>query len=140
MVGLKLPFSSTVNLGIALGAILLAAAFLAPQARSEGAPLTGSWRGGGTVLYSDGHREQARCRAHFSQSGPVVSVEALCATPSGSVEQSARLRRVGANSYSGRFFNPQFNITGSIHITVHGDTQSVSLRSGSGSASLTLRH
>lgn len=140
MVGLKLPFSRTANLGTALGAILLAAAFLAPQARSEGAPLSGSWSGGGTVLYSDGHREHARCRAHFSQSGPDVSVEALCATPSGRVEQSARLRRVGANSYSGRFFNPQYNITGSIHITVHGNTQSVSLRSGSGSASLTLRH
>ncbi|MGO8955307.1 MAG: hypothetical protein ACLPWS_13670 [Rhodomicrobium sp.] len=140
MVRLKLPFSSTVKFGIALGAIVLAAAFLAPEARSEGASLSGSWSGGGTVLYSDGHRERARCRAHFSQSGPNVSVEALCATPSGSVEQSARLRRVGANSYSGRFYNPQFNITGNIHITVHGNTQSVSLSSGNGSASLTLRH
>jgi len=135
----RLPIG-TVNFWNALGAILLAAAFLAPQARSEGAALSGSWNGGGTVLYSDGHRERARCRAHFSQSGPLVSLQALCATPSGSVEQSARLRRTGPNSYSGSFFNPQFNVSGSIHITVHGNTQSVSLRSASGSASLTLRH
>ena len=69
-----------------------------------------------------------------------VAVEAACATPSGSVAQSARLRRTGPNSYSGSFFNPQFNVSGSIHITVHGNSQTVSLRGGSGSASLVLRH
>jgi hypothetical protein len=63
-----------------------------------------------------------------------------CATPSGSVFQSARLRKVGANSYAGSFFNSQYNTGGTIHVTVHGNTQSVSLRSSAGSASLTLRH
>ncbi len=124
--------------GKVLGVTLLAAAFIAPQARSEG--IGGSWSGGGTVLYADGHREHARCRAHFSQSGPHVSLSAVCATPSGSVDQSATLRQTGPNSYSGSFFNPQFNISGSIHISVHGNSQYVALRSGSGSASLTLRH
>jgi hypothetical protein len=65
---------------------------------------------------------------------------AVKATPSGSVEQSASLRRVGPNSFAGSFFNQQFNVSGSIHITVHGNTQTVSLRSSSGSATLTLRH
>jgi hypothetical protein len=120
-----------------LAGVVLAGAILAPQAKAEG--LAGSWSGGGTVVYSDGHREHARCRAQFS-GGSYVSLEATCATPSGSVSQSARLRRTGANSYSGSFFNPQFNVSGSIHISVHGNTQYVTLRSASGSASLTLRH
>lgn len=134
----RLPCSSAWNFGKVLGMTLLAAAFLGPQARSEG--IGGSWSGGGTVVYADGHREHARCRAHFSQSGPHVSLSAVCATPSGSVDQSAVLRQTGPNSYSGSFFNPQFNVSGSIHISVHGHSQTVSLHSGSGSASLVLRH
>ena len=139
MIRSKPPLSSAVKFGKIFGVVLIAAAFAAPQARSE-ANLSGSWSGGGIVRYSDGHSERARCRAHFSQSGAHVSLQANCATPSGSVEQSATLRRVGPNSFAGSFFNPQFNVSGSIHITVHGNTQTVSLRSASGSASLTLRH
>ncbi|MGO9545850.1 MAG: hypothetical protein ACLPPF_13810 [Rhodomicrobium sp.] len=135
----KLSLSNAVKCSKLLGVVLVAAAFIAPQARAE-ANLSGAWSGGGTVQYADGHRERARCRAHFSHSGANVAVEATCATPSGSVAQSARLRRTGPNSYSGSFFNPQFNVSGSIHISVHGNSQTVSLRSGSGSASLVLRH
>jgi hypothetical protein len=109
-----------------------------PEAKAEG--LAGSWSGGGIVTYASGQRERARCHAHYSGDGAVVSVSATCATPSGNVSQSANLRRVGANSYSGSFFNSDFNTSGSIHVTVHGNTQSVSLRSSSGSANLTLRH
>jgi hypothetical protein len=135
----KPPLSSAVKFGKILGVVLAAAAFAAPPARSE-ANLSGSWSGGGIVRYADGHSERARCRVHFSQAGSRVSLEAHCATPSGAVDQSASLRRVGPNSFAGSFFNPQFNVSGSIHITVHGNTQTVSLRSSSGSASLTLRH
>lgn len=138
MISSNVPLSSAAKFWKILGAVLLASAIIAPQARSEG--LSGSWSGGGTVRYSDGHAERARCRAHFSGGGASVYLSATCATPSGSVEQSAQLRRTGPNSYSGHFFNPQFNVSGSIHISVHGNTQSVSLRSASGSASLTLRH
>ncbi|MBI4724896.1 MAG: hypothetical protein HY765_07940 [Rhodomicrobium sp.] len=122
------------------GAIFFASALTTAQARKEGVSLSGSWRGGGTVLYSSGQRERARCRAHFSQSDGRVSLNAVCATPSGSVSQTASLRRVGANRYAGSFFNPQYNVSGSIYIVVRGNTQSVTLRSGNGSASLVLRH
>jgi hypothetical protein len=134
----KLQLGRAVKFCNIVGAVLIAGAILAPQARSEG--LSGSWSGGGTVRYSDGHSEHARCHASFSGGGGHASFEATCATPSGSVSQSGTLRKVGANSYAGRFYNPQFGVSGSIHISVHGNTQSVSLRSGSGSASLTLRH
>ena len=134
------PLTSAVKFVKVLGFALIAATSVAQQARSETSNLSGSWSGGGTVRYSDGHAERARCRASFSPSGARVAVQAFCATPSGSVEQSASLRRTGPNSYSGSFVNHQFNISGSIHITVHGKSQTVSLRSPSGSASLTLRH
>src|SRR5271166_6598134 len=115
------------SFGKALAISSLPAMLFALPAKSQVPQLSGAWGGGGTVLYSDGHSERAQCRAHFSQSGPNVSLEARCATPSGSVDQSARLRQVGANSFSGSFFNPQFGISGSIHITVHGNSQTVTL-------------
>jgi hypothetical protein len=135
----KQPLSSAVKFGKIFGVVLIAAAFAAQPARSE-TNISGSWSGGGVVRYSDGQSERARCRAHFSQSGARVSLEAHCATASGSVDQSASLRRVGPNSFAGSFYNQQFNVSGSIHITIHGNTQTVSLRSSSGSATLTLRH
>jgi hypothetical protein len=126
------------GIGTALAVTLAVSMVAIPEARSEG--IAGSWSGGGTVTYASGQRERARCHAHYSGGGSSVSVSATCATPSGSVSQSARLRKVGANSYAGSFFNSQYNTSGSIHVTVHGNTQSVSLRSASGSANLTLRH
>ncbi len=108
--------------------------------KGGGATLFGSWSGGGTVVLANGRRERATCRARFSPSGPRVSFVARCATRSGNVDQAAKLRRVGPNTYAGNFFNPGNNLSGSIHIKVHGNRQSVSVRSGRGSASLTLRH
>jgi hypothetical protein len=122
--------------GIALGVALAVAAVAAPQARAEG--IAGTWTGGGTVTFSDGHRERARCRAHYSQSGRYVSLEGICATASGSADQSASLRQIGPGSYSGRFHNEQYGISGAIHVTVNGNHQSVSLRGGGGSAYLSL--
>jgi hypothetical protein len=121
---------------------VLVVGFLAiPQAQSESRSLAGGWSGGGTVRYASGQSERARCHAQYSGGGgSQVTVSATCATPSGSVSQTATLRRVGPNSYAGSFFNPQFNMAGRIHVTTHGNSQSVSIAGGGGSASLTLRH
>ena len=141
MIPLRVSFMNALSGSKIFAAVLLVSVLAAPQAKSEGAALSGSWSGGGIVVYSSGERERARCRAHYSaQSASRVSVNATCATPSGSVTQSASLRKTGANSYSGTFFSSQYNVSGSIHVVVHGSSQSVTLRSGSGSASLTLRH
>jgi len=126
-----------IKTGSILAVLLAGVLALPPQAKAEG--IGGSWYGGGVVRYSDGHREHAKCRAHYTQSGRYVSLEGLCATPSGSVEQSASLRETGPNSYAGNFYNEQFGIQGRIYVTVYGNSQSVSLRGGGGSASLTLR-
>jgi hypothetical protein len=123
--------------GTVLGIALAAAVCLSAQAKAEG--LGGSWSGGGFVTFSDGHRERAKCRAHYSQSGRFVALNGVCATASGSVEQTARMRQTGPDSYAGTFHNEQFGIHGKIHVAIHGNSQTVSLRSDSASASLTLQ-
>lgn len=123
----------------AIAAALSLSLLAMPEARSESATLAGTWIGGGVVAYATGGRERARCQANYSGGSSTISVNATCATPSGSISQFARLRKTGANSYAGTFFNAQYNTSGSIHVVVHGNTQSVSIASGSGSASLSLR-
>ncbi len=123
----------------AIAAALPLSLLAVPQARSEPGALAGTWSGGGIVEYVTGNRERARCRANYSGGSSTISINATCATPSGSISQYARLRKTGANSYAGTFFNSQYNLSGSIHVVVHGNTQSVSIASGSGSASLSLR-
>jgi hypothetical protein len=49
------------------------------------------------------------------------------------------LTRTGARTYSGNFFNQQYNTGGSIRITVSGGSQSVRLSGEAGTASFTLR-
>lgn len=122
-----------------IAAVLPFSVLASPEARSEAPTLAGAWTGGGIVEYVTGNRERARCHANYSGGTTTVSLNATCATPSGSISQYARLRKTGANSYSGTFFNSQYNTSGSIHVLVHGNTQSISISSGNGSASLSLR-
>jgi hypothetical protein len=103
------------------------------------ASLEGSWSGSGTVTFASGSKEQARCRAHFSRAGKdSYTVNATCATASGRAEQTARVRQVGNNRYSGSFYNSEYSISGVIHIVVHGASQTVQLISSSGSGVLNL--
>lgn len=118
----------------AAGAFLVTT--LPAQGKAES--LAGSWSGGGWVSFNTGERERARCRAHYSPRASGYAVDATCATASGSASQSALLRRVGANSYAGSFYNSQYDVSGNIFVVVHGNTQSVRLTSRSGSASLTF--
>lgn len=110
------------------------------SANAEPASLTGSWSGNGSISFSSGSKERARCRAHFAKTGASsYAMSATCATPSAKVDQSATLYRSGANSYTGSFFNQQYNTGGSIRITVSGRTQSVHLSGEAGSAIFKLR-
>ena len=103
------------------------------------ASLEGSWSGGGTVSFASGAKEQARCRARFSRAGKdSYTVNATCATASGRAAQTARVRLVGNNRYSGSFYNSEYSISGVIDIVVHGSSQTVRLISDSGSAILQL--
>jgi hypothetical protein len=102
------------------------------------ASLEGSWSGGGTISFAGG-KEQARCRARFSRAGAhSYTVNATCATASGRAGQTATVRQVGTNRYSGRFYNSEYLISGAIDIIVHGSSQIVRLTSESASGVLNL--
>jgi hypothetical protein len=125
--------------GVAAVVALLAIAGNPAPAAAQAANLEGSWSGGGNVRFSNGKSERASCRASFSkQGGTSYSMSAVCATASGRVEQTARLTRTGANRFSGDFENSQYGVSGSISISVNGNSLNASLNGGGGSASLNL--
>src|SRR5262245_34450265 len=92
--------------------------------------LEGSWSGGGSVAFASGQHERAKCRAQYRRtSGTSYSVTATCATASGSATQVATVRQVGGNTYQGQFRNSEYNVSGTIYVTVGGNRQSVRLTS-----------
>ena len=106
---------------------------------ASGGGLEGSWSGGGTVSCASGSKEQARCRAHYSRAGSnSYTVNATCATASGRAAQTATVRRVGENRYSGSFYNSEYSISGVMHIIVHGTSQTVRLTGDSASGVINL--
>lgn len=115
------------------------AVLFATPALAEPGDLSGSWSGGGAVIFNTGSKEKAHCRAKFSKTGSTsYSMSATCATASGKVDQSAILRKTGGNSYAGSFRNPDYNVTGTIKITLNGNSQSVSMSSDAGTASISM--
>ncbi len=118
---------------------VFAAALFAADTPARAETLAGSWSGGGAVHYSD-RRERAKCRATYSRvSGTFYRMSASCATPSGRVDQTATLNRVGKNVYAGSFYNKQYNVSGSIQVRLSGNTQQVNLRGSVGGGSFKLR-
>ena len=118
---------------------LAASGLLNPIHAATTADLAGSWSGGGWVAFASGTKERARCHAHYSRrSETSYTLSATCATASGKASQTATLHKVGASSYSGSFHNSEYNVSGTIYVVVHGNSQSVRLSGDSGSASLSL--
>ena len=107
---------------------------------AQSAGLEGSWRGGGSVALASGQKERAQCRAQYRRaSGSSYTLTATCATPSGRATQTATVRQVGGNTYQGQFHNSEYDVSGTIFVTVAGNRQSVRLTGDAGSASLELR-
>jgi len=124
--------------GLAPTANSQVSAYAQGPTRTTVASLEGSWSGGGTVSFGGG-TEQARCRARFRRAGgQSYTVNATCATASGRAAQTATVRQVGTNRYSGRFYNSEYSISGVIDIIVRGSSQVVRLTSDSASAVLNL--
>ncbi len=124
---------------IALSLLLVSLAFAGPSA-AQPADLAGSWSGGGSVSFASGQREKARCRAQYSRTSRTsYALRATCATASGRASQTATLRYVGGNSYQGNFYNREYDVSGTINVSVGGNRQIVRLSSGSGSAVFELR-
>ena len=126
--------------GGVLGLLLITGLAASDRVLAQSAALEGSWRGGGSVAFASGQRERAECRANYQRaSGTSYTVTATCATPSGRATQTATVRQVGRNAYQGQFHNSEYNISGTIFVSVGGNRQSVRLTSDSGSASFELR-
>ena len=124
----------------ALAVPLLIAGLAAGAQAMPADSLEGSWSGGGSVAFASGQHERARCRAHYRRaSATAYTLTATCATPSGRATQTATVHKVGGNTYQGHFHNVEYDVSGTIYITVGGNRQSVRLTSESGSASLELR-
>lgn len=106
-------------------------------ASAEG--LAGAWSGSGSVTLPSGATERARCKVSFSkQGGKSYGMNAVCASSSARVAQTASLEQVGSNKYAGSFTNPDYNVSGTISVTVNGGSLSASLHGGGGSAFFNL--
>jgi hypothetical protein len=120
--------------------LLVAGLAASDLATAQTGGLEGSWRGGGSVSFAAGQRERAQCRAQYHRSSAnSYTVTATCATASGKATQTAIVRQVGGNSYQGTFHNSEYNVSGTIFVTVAGNRQTVRLTGEGGSASLDLR-
>ena len=136
------PSGSILTIAVVATLLAWATANSVSGKSDSGASLAGSWSGGGWVSFASGNKERARCQAHYGRAGgSSYELSATCATASGKASQTAIVHQTGANSFSGSFHNAEYNVSGTIHIALHGNSQSVSLHGESTSASLTLsRH
>jgi hypothetical protein len=126
--------------GLVLAAALAMSAVSFNPAAAEPGSIIGSWSGSGSIAFASGSKESARCRVYFAKTGETsYRMSATCATASAKVDQTATLIRTGANSYTGSFFNQQYNTGGSIRVTVSGRNQHVFLSGEAGQAVFSLR-
>ncbi|CAN1724897.1 conserved exported protein of unknown function [Hyphomicrobium sp. 1Nfss2.1] len=114
------------------------ASFVGSSEADPAPGLAGSWNGGGWVSFSNGKKEKARCRAHYTGGGSAYTVTATCATSAGKASQTAKVYKVSGTHYKGSFFNSEYNVRGSIRVTVNGTSQNVSLSGDGTSAQLNL--
>jgi len=125
---------------IIAGLTVLSLSFITDGAYAKPASLIGAWSGGGVVRFSSGSKERARCRiSYHRKSAKIYGAVAICATTSGKITQTARIKKRGSGRYSGRFHNGQYNFSGNIHVIVRGRRQTVTLTSKEGSGRLRLR-
>lgn len=111
----------------------------ADNAVAQAAKLQGAWSGGGRVVLPSGDAERARCRATFrQQTARTFSMNAVCATTSARVAQVGRVQQVSSNGFEGRFYNREYDISGTIFITVRGNRLSASLSGGGGRGTFNL--
>ena len=131
------PFSALRS--CALGAASLALMSMPTAAPAMGEGLSGSWSGSGSVVLPSGATEKARCKVSFTKhGGKTYGMNAVCASSSARVAQTASLEQIGTNRYAGDFTNQDYGVSGTISITVNGSSLSASLHGGGGSAFFNL--
>lgn len=128
------------RLGLAAASVALAAVLISGFAQGARADrFEGLWRGSGYVNPAEGQRERVRCRVIYSRvSAQRYEVTARCATQAVNIDQVGEVRRTGRSSFSGTFYNVEYNVRGRIRVRVKGNRQSVTLSSPQGTGQLTL--
>lgn len=134
--------SSACRLVLIVAAILSCLALMdgaAAPTQAQSARLDGTWNGSGRMVLSSGNAERVRCRATFRrQAARTFGMSAICATPSARVSQTGRVQQVSTGRYEGRFYNREYDVSGSLRITLRGNRMSASLSGGGASAFLSL--
>ena len=65
-------------------------------------------------------------------------MNAVCATASTRVAQSAQVARISSRSYTGDFYNAEYSFSGAITISLQGNRLNATLIGGGGSAHFNL--
>lgn len=119
-------------LTVALGA-------LAGPGVALAASISGTWSGNGTVNLNTGEKEVVRCRIRYEEgSGNTFVLHVTCAHSNGTFQQSGRVVQLSANSYSGRLYSDQYDVSGDVTIIVSGNRQTITAKSAKGTAYLVL--
>lgn len=110
--------------------------------------ISGSWKGGGTMISGPGTKEKVRCRVKITQNTrKSISLTANCASTSGKATQTMTLKAVSRNKYTGSFRNDDHNsngevvqtTVGKVVLTVRGNRLGLLMVSSEGKATVTLR-
>jgi hypothetical protein len=141
-----IPFTTTVRSCpartkvLALVGVLASAVVALPVSIAQAeVGLAGVWNGSGSVQLPSGASEKAKCKATFRKRGATTFVmDAVCASSSARAAQTASLQQVGPNKFSGDFTNAEFNVSGSINVTVNGNSLTASLNGGGATANFNL--
>ncbi len=117
-------------------------------AQSWAGGVTGSWKGGGTLISGPGTKEKVRCRVKITRtSRKSISLTANCASTSGKAIQTMMLKAISRNKYTGSFRNDEHNTNsevvqttvGKVVLTVRGSRLGLHMVSSQGKATVTLR-
>ncbi|MHA1165256.1 MAG: hypothetical protein ACTSP0_06695 [Alphaproteobacteria bacterium] len=106
---------------------------------AKAAPITGSWKGNGSVRLTSGQVEKLRCRIRYEQgSGRTVVLYVSCAHANGTFKVSGRIVKMSNSYYSGRLYSEQYGTAGDVGVKVSGNRQTVKAKSSKGTATLLL--
>jgi hypothetical protein len=137
-----MPVSNCFTLRALPACVALLAATIAMPAQAAGpfAPFAGSFRGGGAVVGSDGHRERISCRANgaVGSDGFELSQTIVCASDSYRLDIRARVNAEGG-AVRGQWQESTRGVTGSISGRVSEGSFSGNVSGGSFSAGVSLR-
>jgi hypothetical protein len=128
---------------IPAAALALTLGMLTAADAASAASIIGSWSGRGTVRLTTGEVEPVSCKVRYENGGDVAGktyvLNAKCAATAGTFDIYGRISQRSANVYGGSLFNAQQTVAGTVTISLHGNSQSVSVSSERGTGRVKLR-